>query len=83
MGAQSHMERLRAHRRRRKSAAGMHQKPNGGDTTNYYAATVKIPPDVLEARDRLVAAEPRDLTGRLQGDPPRGYSELDRRGGGA
>lgn len=42
----------------------------------------------IRPSDRAVAdmlarrsAPPRDLTGALMGDPPRGYSALDRRGG--
>jgi hypothetical protein len=72
------MTRQRAHRRSQKSKAGMHQKPGGGDRS-IYAATAHIPPEVLDERERRAAALPRDLTGALQGDPPRGFSELDRR----
>jgi hypothetical protein len=40
---------------------------------------VKAPVDVNAERDRRLAAPPRDLTGLMFGDPPLGFSALDRR----
>lgn len=40
---------------------------------NFY-----VPPEVIEERDRRMMAE-RDLTGLLCGDPPKGFSALERR----
>ena len=39
---------------------------------------VEVPPEVFVDRDRRAMA-PRDLTGAFFGDPPRGYSALERR----
>lgn len=40
---------------------------------------IVVPADRLELRERLYAAPYRDLTGYLLGDPPVGFSALDRR----
>lgn len=37
-----------------------------------------VPPEVIEDRNRRLMAD-RDLTAALMGDPPRGYSALERR----
>lgn len=44
------------------------------------AVKVEIPDDVLTSRAAYINAAPRDLTGAHFGDPPRGFSALDRRG---
>jgi transposase-like protein len=47
------------------------------------AGNVKAPvisPSQWEERDRRLAAPPRDLTGAMLGDPPVGFSALERRG---
>lgn len=50
-------------------------------TRSYRAGdkTHEPPRDILIARDEYVTAPRRDLTGILQGDPPIGFSALDRK----
>lgn len=50
--------------------------PEGGPNTG----SIRAPDHVLAERDaRKEAADRRDLTARFCGDPPKGYSELERR----
>jgi hypothetical protein len=47
-----------------------------GTGTSLYAS--RVPQDVLVNREARLAAGPRDLTGAFFGDPPRGFSALER-----
>ena len=46
---------------------------------NLTGYSMSVPADVLESREVRLAAPQRDLTGHLFGDPPVGYSALERR----
>jgi hypothetical protein len=57
---------------------GEHRKP-GPDPQPFYVASVIVPDDVFEERERRYqAALQRTVTAALLGDPPPGYSALDR-----
>jgi hypothetical protein len=47
-----------------------------GTGISLYAS--RVPENVLANREARVAAGPRDLTGAFFGDPPRGFSALER-----
>lgn len=44
-----------------------------------YVVPARIPPAVLAERDQRISAPHRDQTAAFCGDPPAGYSALDRR----
>lgn len=51
----------------------------GARVYNDAADHVRVPPQVLEDRERRYAMPMRDLTAALQGDPPVGRSALEMR----
>ena len=52
----------------------------GAEVERYVAATHQADAALFDARDRLSrAAQRRSLTGSICGDPPPGYSALDRK----
>ena len=49
--------------------------------TTHFGPVQRMRParEAIEERDRRRQLEPRDLTARLMGDPPKGFSALERK----
>lgn len=70
--------RERYRKNRQENAARYRRKPRKTNPLRFVPETMIAPDIVLIERDMRLKA-PQTITGYLFGDPPRGYSALDRR----
>jgi hypothetical protein len=80
----AYVERLKSYNRRGREGKGKRENYYGVSPSNYFKREgVTVPPSVEAARVERLNAPYRSPFAEMLGEPPRGYSALDRKMAGA